>query len=84
MQNVLLMCRSLTYAQRTERLLERAGISGYIQRAPAGASKRGCGYCVRLRQAHLEWAMSVLEQEGFLPERVLRPEEDGSFREVSV
>ena len=30
----LIVCRSLTYAQRGVRLLERAGISAYLVRAP--------------------------------------------------
>lgn len=84
MSYLLLMCRSLTYAQRTARSLERVGISGYIQKSPQNASNRGCGYCVKIREYHLSKAKRALEADGLLPERILLPVEDGSFREVTV
>ena len=37
----LIMCRSLTYAQRAARVLERAGIGAGIIKAPAGLTGNG-------------------------------------------
>ena len=36
----LIICRSLTYAQRTAQVLERVGIPGWVQRSPKLTSKR--------------------------------------------
>lgn len=42
----LIMCRSLTYAQRSSQVLERAGITATVLKAPQSVSKTGCTYCV--------------------------------------
>ena len=44
----LIMCRSLTYAQRSSQVLERAGITATVLKAPQSVSKTGCTYCVKL------------------------------------
>ena len=44
----LILCRSLTYAQRSSRVLERAGITAVVHKAPLSVSKTGCTYCVKL------------------------------------
>lgn len=35
----LIMCRSLTYAQRSSQVLERAGITATVLKAPQSVSK---------------------------------------------
>ena len=50
MNHYLILCRSVTQAQRARLLLHNAGISCQIYRAPAGLSRRGCGYVVRIRE----------------------------------
>ena len=44
--HVIILCRSLTQAQRAARLLERAGIFASVTKAPQNASTRGCTYGV--------------------------------------
>lgn len=44
----LITFRSVTYAQKGERQLKKAGIPCTLQRTPKELSKRGCGYCLRL------------------------------------
>ena len=41
--------RSVTYAQRAERLLSRAGFRCRIQRSQRWMAEKGCGYSLRLR-----------------------------------
>ena len=48
MTQYLLMCRSLTYAQKSVKLLERSGITAAVVKAPPGLSRSGCGYAVSL------------------------------------
>ena len=80
----LIVCRSLTYAQRTARVLERAGISGYIMRAPKLISGEGCSHCVTVAERWLAPALKVLNREGLGPKRVFLQNEEGSYSEVTV
>ena len=80
----LIVCRSLTYAQRTARVLERAGISGYIMRAPQLISGEGCSHCVKVAERWLAPALKVLNREGLGPKRVFLQNEEGSYSEVTV
>ena len=80
----LIVCRSLTYAQHTARVLERAGISGYIMRAPKLISGEGCSHCVKVAERWLAPALKVLNREGLGPKRVFLQNEEGSYSEVTV
>ena len=80
----LIVCRSLTYAQRTARVLERAGMSGYIMRAPKLISGEGCSHCVKVAERWLAPALKVLNREGLGPKRVFLQNEEGSYSEVTV
>ena len=80
----LIVCRSLPYAQRTARVLERAGISGYIMRAPKLISGEGCSHCVKVAERWLAPALKVLNREGLGPKRVFLQNEEGSYSEVTV
>ena len=84
MVHYLIVCRSLTYAQRTARVLERAGISGYIMRAPKLISGEGCSHCVKVAERWLAPALKVLNREGLGPKRVFLQNEEGSYSEVTV
>lgn len=78
----LIICRSLTYAQRMSHLLERAGISGYVMRAPKLISKEGCAYCVKVAERHLAAALKLLQREGMTPKQVFLQSAEGEYSEV--
>ena len=80
----LIVCRSLTYAQRTASALERTGISAHILRAPKAVSARGCSHAVKVSQRSLSRALVVLNRVGLAPEKIYLTEGDGSYREVSL
>lgn len=80
----LIICRSLTYAQRTAHVLERAGISGYIVRAPKSIAGEGCSHAVKVAERRLADALKILSREGLGPKRVYLQEEDGRYSEVSL
>ena len=82
MLQYLIMCRSLTYAQRSARALERAGITAVVTRAPQGAATNGCAYCVKLSERRMPDALRVLKNTGLSPGRILLYQKDHSFREV--
>lgn len=80
----LFMCRSLTYAQRTAKALERAGIAASVIRAPKAVSAKGCAYCAAVSERNGARALDILEKAGLKPERVYRKGQDGSVREASL
>ena len=60
----LIMCRSLTYAQRVSNALERAGISARVLRSPGAISPAGCSYSVKIASRNLSRALTVLKGTG--------------------
>jgi len=84
MVQYLIMCRSLTYAQKAARILERAGVTASILRAPKEISKEGCAYCVKVSERKIDLARIVLKDAGARIGRVYRKEENGDVREVAL
>ncbi|MBQ9166252.1 MAG: DUF3343 domain-containing protein [Oscillospiraceae bacterium] len=80
----LIVCRSLTLAQRTAAALERAGIGAHILRTPSQITERGCGYSVKLSQKNLSQALVVLKRVDLSPRQIFITEPDGSYREVRL
>lgn len=78
----LINCRSLTYAQRAERILERAGITAHILRSPQNISGEGCSYAVKVSERRFPAAMATLKQASLNPLRVYMISGDGSYSEV--
>ena len=78
----LLMCRSLTYAQRTARVLAQAGITASVTRAPKAISTHGCGSSAAVSARNGRRAMEILEKSGMRPERVYRKNADGTLEEA--
>lgn len=58
----LIVCKSLTFAQRIRSTLERGGISAWLTRTPASISPSGCSYCVKIRQRDLEKSLRLLKK----------------------
>ena len=64
MQHYIITCRTLTYAQRAVRALQNNGLYASLMRTPAGLSKNGCGYGVRVRERDLARARSIITAAG--------------------
>ena len=77
----LIMCRSLTYAQKAARLLERNGINVGIRRAPQELSGAGCSYSVSVRANKAIKAVEIL-RENLLQGRIFEISTDGNVKEV--
>lgn len=71
MRYYLILCRSVTYAQRARHALERAGISGTIARIPMEISENGCGYAVRVAERELAAAQRVISRAGIKAGKVV-------------
>lgn len=80
----LIVCRSLTFAQRTAEALERSGIPARLLRTPEGLSERGCSYSVKFAERRLGEALPALNRAGLTPVHLFLTQGDGSFREVTL
>lgn len=80
----LIVCRSLTYAQRTAAVLERSGIPAHLLRTPEGLSQRGCSYSVKLSERRLKEALLALNRAELTPTHLYLTQGDGSYREVAL
>ena len=69
--------RSVTLAQRGERVLAASGLRCTLARTPRWMEERGCGYCLRLRN---EWraAAAALDRAGVEYRKIYRQTADGA------
>ena len=84
MLHYLIVCRSLTYAQRAARVLERAGITAIVMRPPAEITGVGCMYCVKVSERHISQALVTLRNAGLQRERIYLMDDAGNSREVNL
>lgn len=78
MEYYLIIARSVTYAQRIERVLSRAGIRSLVFRAPLELTKgEGCAYAVRLSSDGMAAARKILRENGLQQVRFLKADPSG-------
>ena len=73
--------RSITFAQRGERMLRQSGVGCSLQRTPKWMEERGCGYCLRVRPADAMTAAQHLREAGLHYSRAYAVREDGSIED---
>ncbi len=78
------MCRSLTYAQRAMRTLERGGVTVALLKVPQSVAHTGCSYGLRVPARYLEYCLHLLVENHNPYGKVFRYESDGSLTEVDV
>ena len=75
--------RSVTFAQRAEKLLNRKSIRANLMRTPRWMEEQGCGYALKL------WSNDILQVRNHLQEnqiqlrRIYLQKEDGTMEEVT-
>jgi len=74
----------LTYAQRTAKALERAGIAAIVNRTPSEIASEGCGYCVKIPERRLSETLVLLKNHELSPSRIYMMFSDGRLTEVPV
>lgn len=73
--------RSVTYAQRGERILQGEGIRCTLQRTPRWMEQQGCGYCLRLWTAQVQPALHLLQKHQVPYRRVYIQGRDGQLED---
>lgn len=84
MKYSIISFRSVTYAQRAERVLNRAGIGCMLHRTPKKLQVNGCGYSLRLRTADAGAAVALLRENGVPISKVFEEKNDGSMEERAL
>ena len=74
MEQYLILARSITYAQRMQRVLGRAGLRCSISRAPRTMTDLGCAYVLQIETHEIEKILGRLSREGLEPVRVFQKE----------
>ncbi len=80
MTGCLIICRSLTYAQRSARLLTNAGYSAVVQRLPRDISEGGCGYGIRVPERAVGEMLAFLRENNLSAKKVYCFDADGRPR----
>ena len=82
MEYYLILARSVTYAQRMQRVLERTGVRCQIFRGPRDLTDRGCAYAVQIAEGDLTAALTALRGASMDPAEIFLSQR-GTFREVA-
>ena len=78
-----MLARSVTYAQRMQRVLERSGLRCQIARAPRDLTDRGCAYVLRVAVPDLSQALIALHRESLDPVQIFLYQY-GYYQEVGI
>ena len=73
--------RSITFAQKAQRLLRGEMIDATLQRTPTGLSDRGCSYCLSVRERDITAAMEVLRRNQLLTGKIFFRHGEGVWEE---
>ena len=82
MEKYFITFRSVTYGQKGEKSLKKAGISCSLQRTPRWMESRGCGYAVLVEKPRA--AVAVLREKSVQWEKIYRVSEGSTPREVKL
>jgi len=76
--------RSVTYAQRGEKLLNQGGFRCTLQRTPRWMEAQGCGYCLRVWTKDIGPVVKLLRSAQVPLRRVYVQMSDGLLEEMPV
>ena len=79
----IILCRSMTLAQRAANVLHAAGVFASVTKAPQSANPGGCTYGVKVGAHNLERVQTALREQGVQTGKVFAMRADGSVSEVA-
>ena len=74
--------RSVTYAQRAEKLLTQRGIRVSLMRTPRWMEEQGCGYALKLWSGDIAPVVKLLRENRLQLQKVYFQQENGELEEV--
>ena len=78
----ILLCRSMSAAQRAARALQNAGIFASVTKAPQNANPGGCTYGVKIGERNLQSAQRILRENRIEVGKVFSYAPNGEISEV--
>ena len=84
MKKCMITFRSVTPAQRAERLLRAAGIYCSLGRTPRQMEQQGCGYSVRARYRDLNAVVELLQRNKVAYRKIYLRRENGALEELEL
>ena len=84
MKTYFVTFRSITFAQRGERVLQKEGIHCALQRTPRWMEAQGCGYCLRLPAQDGLRAASLLREKQVPLGKIYLQRERGELEEIQL
>ena len=84
MKYCLITFRSVTPAQRGDRLLRQAGFHCNLQRTPKWMEQQGCGYSLRVPQRDAAGCVHLLRSENVAFRKVYLLRESGLTEELAL
>ena len=76
--------RSVTVAQRGEKILQGGGIHCTLMRTPHWMEEQGCGYCLKLWTQEVSSAVELLRRSRIAMRKVYIQRGDGHLEEVPL
>ena len=76
--------RSVTFAQRAEKLLTQRGIPVNLMRTPRWMEEQGCGYALKLWTNRIAHVRDLLAENRIQLRKVYAQQEDGEMEEVKL
>ncbi len=76
--------RSVTFAQRAEKLLSQRAFRVSLMRTPRWMEEQGCGYALRLWTDRIDSAVALLTEKKIQLRRVYVQLEEGQMEEVAL
>ena len=76
--------RSVTFAQRGEKLLSRQNFRISLLRTPRWMEEQGCGYALKLWSKDISTAVQLLQDARIQLRRIYAQREDGHLEEVTL
>ncbi len=76
--------RSVTFAQRGERVLRRSGVNCTLSRTPRWMEEQGCGYCLRLGPGAGAGAVALLRAGAVPFSKVYETKEGGGIQPLQL
>ena len=84
MRVFIITFRSVTFAQRGERLLNRSGIRCALQRTPKWMEQQGCGYSLRIKTENILPAVDILRENRVPLRKIYGQGPEGNLEELTV
>ena len=83
MRYCLITFRSVTPAQKGERVLQNGGLICALQRTPRPMEQKGCGYSLRVRDIDILPAVALLRSHEVAFKKVYLRRENGTLEELT-